>query len=103
MDGAAIDGQRGFLDRFIQRRMTMTGARNIFGRSTKGHGGGTFMNDGAGFMADDMHTKHTVRLGIGEDLHKSIGMTLGTRTAVCREREASLLEGNPCLFQSLLE
>jgi hypothetical protein len=31
MNGAAINCQRSFFDSLIQRRMTMTGAGNIFG------------------------------------------------------------------------
>ena len=35
------------------------------------------MDDRAGFMTDDMHTKNTVGPGIGQDFHETVGMTLG--------------------------
>ena len=98
MDGAAIDGERGFLDRLVQRRMSVAGARDILRRRAKRHRRCAFMDDRTGFVADDVNPEDTVGVGVGENLHKPVGMALRPRAAVRRKRKTSLAIGNPCLL-----
>ena len=100
MDGAAIDGERGFLDRLVQRRMSVAGARDILEDAPK-PSPCAFMDDRAGFMADDVDPKDTVGLGIGENLHEAVGMALRPRAAVRRKR-SFLAIGDPGLLQRFL-
>ena len=71
MDGAFADRKRGFLDGFRAGRMGMAGPRQIFGRTTKLHQNGSFMDHFAGFAADDVHAEHAIGFRIRENLHET--------------------------------
>ena len=102
MDGAAVDSERGFLHRLVQRRVPVAGARDILRRGTKGHRGRTFMDDRAGFMSDNVDAKNTIRFRVSENLYETVGMALGPRAAVRGKREASLAIGDSSRLQRVL-
>ena len=67
---AAVDRERGFLQRLAHRRVRMAGARDVLGRRAeleRDHGLGDQI---AGHRAQDVHAEHAVALRVGEDLHE---------------------------------
>ena len=76
----------------------MTRAGDILGCCAKRHGSGTFMDHGAGFMPDNMHTKHFVSLATSQNFDKAFTVTLGPRPAVSTERKHTFGKSNAGLF-----
>ncbi len=77
VDGAAIDGERGFLDRFVQGRVGVAGAGDVLGRGAELHRERRLGDHRAGVGADDVDAEHAVARGIGEDLDEALGVAVG--------------------------
>ena len=60
MNGAAVYGQRGLVDRLRQSRVRVDGARQILGAGVERHGGHRFGDELRGLCAEDMHTEDPV-------------------------------------------
>src|SRR5260370_1386290 len=103
MDRASADGEGGFLDRLVERRMGMRRARDVLGRGAILHGERRLGDHRAGIWPNDMDTEHAVGLGIGEDLDEAVSVRVGARAAIRREGEFSRLVGYPGGLQLLLD
>ena len=88
MDGFVPSGERGFLDRFVQRRVGMTGATDIFRRRGEFNGERQLGDQGAGIRPDNMRAQYPVGLGIGQNFDEAgaIG-TGGPRPRIGDKRE----------------
>ena len=77
MDGATANRKGRFLDRFGKSRVRMTGARDIFSRTTKFHHRNSLGNQVTRCRSNDMNTQHFVRFGVGQYLHKAFAISIG--------------------------
>ena len=80
MNGASADSERGFLDRFGQGRVTVTGARNVLGRCTELHGHDDLVDQVAGIRSDDVGPENPVGLRIRQNFHETVGIRIGPST-----------------------
>ena len=87
MNGAGIDGQGRFLDRFAIARMGMAGARNVFRRGAKFHGQAGFGNQFAGDGPDDVYAKDAVCFFVRKDFYKAFGVATCMCPTVCLKGE----------------
>src|SRR6516165_9028858 len=62
--------------------MGVAGAREIFRRAAEFHQDAGFGDELARARAKDMNAKHAIGLGIGENLHKAIGVAHGASPAI---------------------
>src|SRR5258708_7806915 len=76
MNGSLRYRERRFLDGLRQRRMRVTGARDVLRGGAVLHGERQLRNHGAGVRADDVHTQHTVGLVVGQDLDEPLGVAV---------------------------
>ena len=57
--------------------MCVAGIGDVFGRAAEFHRLRRLRDHGAGERCDDMNTKDPVGLGIGDDLHETVGLMIG--------------------------
>ena len=69
MNGAAIDGEGGFFERFGERGMRVAGAGDVFAGCTEGNGGGGFGDEFTRAGSDDVDAEDAIGFFVGEDLH----------------------------------
>src|SRR5487761_400078 len=102
MDGMAIDRERRFLDRFLERGVSMNGTRDVLGGRGEFHGQRSLGDHRAGVRADDMDAEDAIAAGIGENFDKAFGESVGASARIGRERELAGLVGDARLLQLFL-
>ena len=83
----AADAERGFLDRFRQTRVTMTGAGDVFGGTAEFHHVDDFLDEITALRADDVAAETPVGLRVGQNFHEAVRIRVAACPRVGGERE----------------
>src|SRR5215472_17661801 len=102
VDRAAVDGEGGFLDGFVQGRVGVAGAGDVLRRRGKLHADDELGDQIARIRADDMGAEDAIRRLVGEDLDEAVGHGHGARPAIGHEGELANLIGDALGLQLLL-
>ena len=76
MDGLALNCHGRFLEGFGVGGVRVAGVGDVYGRCTKFHRLCGLRDHRARQRVDHPHAQHAVGLGIGDDLHKAIGVAV---------------------------
>jgi hypothetical protein len=104
VDGALVNGQGGFAQRFGQRGVGVAEVRQILGAGAEFHRGGDLGDQIAGSRSQDVHAQHPVGPGIGQDLDPPVGVAqrLGATAGLKREEPLRYSRFSCCSCSSVL-
>ena len=102
MDSLGVGGHGSLLESLGEGRVSVAGAGNVLGRSTVLEGEGSLSNHLTGVGADDVNTKKTVGLGVGDHLDHTLSVEVGLGAGVGAEGECTDLVGDTGLLELLL-
>jgi hypothetical protein len=74
MNRAAIDGKRGFFERFSESGVRMRATGDIFAARAEGHRAGRLRNQISGARADDVHAKQAIRFRVRKHFNLAIDL-----------------------------
>src|SRR4051794_7671263 len=82
VDGAAGDGEGGFLDGLVEGGVGVAGAGDVLGGTAELHGHGHLVDHGAGVGAEHMAAEHAVAARVGQDLDEAVRVAVAAGAAV---------------------
>ena len=82
MNGAARNSQGRFFHRFCQCGVRMRSTGQVFGRTTKFHQHGNFVDKLTRLRTDDVCTQYSIGFGVSENFGKAIRGLIGLGAGV---------------------
>src|SRR5690554_1231435 len=102
MNRSAVDSQRGFLDRFRDRRMREHHHADILSTGAKLHGNGALLNQLGSTWANGMYAQHAVSTGVSNDLNEACRVIGSHGTTAGSKREHPNVDRNAFCLELLL-
>src|SRR5262245_10522487 len=94
MNSAPADGEGSFFDGLRKRRVSVTGAGEIFAAGTERNRGGGLGNEFTGSRSQNVNAENPIRFFVGEHFHTSVHLAECLGATVRSERERAFLVGN---------
>lgn len=102
MDGLGVGSHGSLLESLSQGRVSVARSRNVLGGSAVLQSQGTLGNHLTGVGADDVDTKETIGLGVGNHLDHAVSVEVGLGSRVGAEGEGADSVGDLLVLEVLL-